>query len=158
MEVKIWHCKQQEHLCVCSLEVDSFLVLLHENRLFFFVRPGRCRHLAGQCDGSLSCCLLPSHLASVSRWRGETSQCACVLHILTKLDGPELQRTKAQTLSRLPPPAAAVLCLNTSWCTTAAETSRASRGSSGCPAPSRASTPQRRAPRPWKPHGASTCL
>lgn len=36
--------------------------------------------------------------------------------------------------------AVAELWLNTSWCTTAVETSRVSRGSSGCPAPSRVST------------------
>lgn len=37
----------------------------------------------------------------------------------------------------------AELWLNTSWCTTAAEPSRVSRDSSGCPAPSRVSTPLR---------------
>lgn len=45
----------------------------------------------------------------------------------------------------------AELWLSTSWCTTAAETSRLSRDSSGCPVPSRVSTARRRAPLPSTP-------
>lgn len=55
-------------------------------------------------------------------------------------------------------PAGAELWLSTSWCTTVAVTSRVSKDSSGCPAPSRASTQLKLAPRRLSPQRSWTWL
>lgn len=55
----------------------------------FSFHPGKCRPPAGQCDGSLSCCLSPSHLASVNRWTGETFTLILNLYRIQELPPPD---------------------------------------------------------------------
>lgn len=66
-----------------------------------------------------------------------------LFHYWLNSEGLYWRRTGLTDASCYLLPAVAELWLNTSWCTTVAETSRVSRDSSGCPAPSRVSTPPR---------------